>query len=128
MAWRRRLELPFPGPLAEFREADWPPVEGECLEHYACNYGTGYTKPCAPRPGEFCGQLCYESLADEPELLARAKAADAYARWKRARLGWLGEDHPRWLEEFLDSREHEIRYGPRPSRRGKAGQSADLDV
>jgi hypothetical protein len=105
----------FPGPLAEFHEEDWPPVEGECLGHYACR-ANGYSEDCAPRPGEFCGQLCYESLARDfpgrPGLLARAKAADAYTRYRLARLNWLGEDHPAWFTEWLDGvgAEHEIRW------------------
>jgi hypothetical protein len=59
---RWHQEETFPGPLAEFAAEDWPPVEGECLGHYACR-GEGYEAACAPRPGEFCGQACYESLA-----------------------------------------------------------------
>jgi hypothetical protein len=107
----------FPGPLAGFREEDWPPVPGECLGHYSCNHGTGYTASCSPRPGEFCGQLHYEMVArdypDRPELLARAKAADAYERYRQARLSWLGEDHPDYVEELLGGwgEEHAIRYG-----------------
>jgi hypothetical protein len=104
MAWRRPRD-PFPGPLREFVESEWPRVEGECLGHYACGYGSGYTAPCAPRPGEFCGQLHYEMLArdhgDRPELLARARRVDAFTRWKAARCGWLGEGNPGWAEEFF---------------------------
>jgi hypothetical protein len=109
--WRNRDEG-FPGPLAEFHEEDWPQVPGECLHHYAC-HGEGYGRPCVPRDGEFCGQLCYELLADRPELLARAKSGDAYERYHRARLAWLGKDHPGWFDEFLNGsgRRHEIRHG-----------------
>lgn len=70
-----------------------------------------------PRPGEFCGQACYELLArecpDRPEVLAAAKRADAFTRYHQARLNWLGEDHPGWLGEFFDGDCHdEIRYAP----------------
>lgn len=101
--WRRRPD-PFPAPLQDFREEDWPPVDGECLEHYGC-HGAGYAAGCVPRPGEFCGQLHYESLARDyparPELLAAAKAADACQRFYQARLNWLGEDHPDHFTEML---------------------------
>jgi hypothetical protein len=115
MAWRKPRD-PFPAPLQQFIESEWPPIPGECLGRYACNHGSGYTEDCAPRPGEFCGQLHYEMLARDfpgrPDLLARAKRADAFTRWKLARCNWLGEDHPGWLEEFFASPgEHEIRYG-----------------
>ena len=40
MAWRKAAD-PFPAPLQRFREADWPPVPGECLGHYSCR-GEGY--------------------------------------------------------------------------------------
>lgn len=106
----------FPAPLQEFREAEWPAVPGECLGHYAC-HGQGYGADCVPRDGEFCGQLHYEMLARDypgrPGMLARAKLADACERFHRARLNWLGEDHPLWMEEFLDASgvRHRIRYG-----------------
>lgn len=116
VARRRRQEL-FPGPLQEFVESEWPPVPGECLMHYTCR-GNGYDGPCVPRPGESCGQLHYEMLArdypGQPERLARARTADAYERWKRARMNWLGEDHPGWLDELCRGwgEERAIRYGP----------------
>lgn len=117
MAWRRRREDGrFPAPLREFREQEWPPVPGECLEHYGCQ-GEGYGRPCVPRPGEFCGQLHYEMLArDHPEKLAAAKASDAYVRFNQARLSWLGEDDPGWMEEWLagQGEADAIRYGRRP--------------
>jgi len=122
MAWRRPRD-PFPGPLAEFHEEDWPPVEGECLGHYACDYGSGYTAPCAPRPGEHCGQLHHEMLARDypgrPDVLARAARIDAFRRWKAARLGWLGEGSRGWAEEFFMGApgEHEVCYGPLPGAR-----------
>jgi hypothetical protein len=103
---RSRQQDVFPTPLQKFIESEWPPVEAECLTHYACR-GRGYTEDCVPRPGEFCGQLCYESLArdypDRPELLARAKLADAFERFHQARLNWLGKDHPLYMEEFLNA-------------------------
>jgi hypothetical protein len=96
-------------------ESEWPPVEGECLGHYGCNYGTGYTAPCSPRQGEFCGELHYAMVArDHPHLLAATLAADACMRWRLARLNWLGEDHPDWLAEYCGppaELEHQIRYG-----------------
>ena len=95
----------FPAPLREFREEDWPPVEGECLGRYACR-GRGYEEDCTPRPGESCGQRCYEMLArdypDRPAMLASRKRADAHTRFHRARLSWLGKDHPLYVEEFID--------------------------
>ncbi len=117
MKRRQKAADMFPAPLREFREAEWPPVPGECLAHYGC-HGEGYGAGCVPRPGEYCGQLHYESLArdypDQPELLASAERADAYQRWHQARLNWLGEDDPRWFAEFLSSRYHAIRYPGRP--------------
>lgn len=99
--WADRSDL-FPAPLREFAESEWPPVAGECLGRFGCNYGTGYTAPCSPRPGEFCGQLHYELLAREcPWRLAEARQADALHRWRTARLSWLGEDHPRYVDEWL---------------------------
>jgi hypothetical protein len=52
---------------------------------------------------------------DRPEMLARWKRADAYTRFSRARMNWLGEDHPLWFDEWLDGIgvENGIRYGPR---------------
>ena len=116
MAWRKAGADPFPAPLRCFREEDWPPVEGECLGHYACR-GEGYGADCVPRAGEFCGQVCYGVLArdylDRPEVLAAAKRADAFTRYHQARLSWLGEDHPGYADEFIDGDRHgEIRYAP----------------
>jgi hypothetical protein len=111
--WREQPD-PFPVPLREFREEEWPPVPGECLGWYACR-GEGYDGPCVPRPGEPCGQRCHDRLALEcaPEVLAAAKAADAFTRYHKARLAWLGKDHPGWLDEFIDGdRHHEIRRAP----------------
>jgi len=117
MAWRKR-EDPLPAPRREFVESEGPPGPGECLTHYGC-HGEGYGADCTPRPGEYCGQLCYEHLAaeypDRPEMLARARAADAYTRFHQARLAWVQGDDEAWMDEFLASREHEIRYG-RPRR------------
>ena len=118
MARWKRDEGPFPAPLREFVESEWPPVEGECLGHYACR-GEGYGTDCVPRTAEYCGQLHYEHLAadypDRPELLARALAADRYTRFHQARLAWVKDDDELWMQEFCSSRDHEIRYG-RPRR------------
>jgi hypothetical protein len=117
VAWRRAQPDPFPAPLREFHEEEWPPVEGECLEIYACR-ADGYGVPCAPRPGEPCGQACYAHLAaeypDRPEVLAAAKSSDAYQRFHLARLTWLGKDHPDYLDEFIDAYGlfGKIRYAP----------------
>jgi hypothetical protein len=122
MAWRREEPDPFPAPLREFVESEWPPVEAECLQHYGCDFGTDYSTACAPRPGEFCGQLHYEALSrdypDRPDMLDRAKCADAYTRFRQARLNWLGEDHPLYLVEWVarPGEEHAIRYGRAPGR------------
>ena len=62
MAWRKPARDPFPARLREFRESEWPPVDGECLRGYACR-GLGYEVDCVPRPGERCGQACYDKLA-----------------------------------------------------------------
>jgi hypothetical protein len=115
--WKHEPDL-FPAPLREFVESEWPPVEGECLTHYGC-HGQGYGMDCVPREGEPCGQRHYESLTrdypDRPELLERALAADRYTRFHQARLAWVEGDEVAWMEEFLSSRYHEIRYGrPRP--------------
>jgi hypothetical protein len=116
---RRKDANPFPPPLNEFREEDWPPVEGECLGHYACR-GLGYGVECVPRLGEYCGQLHYEMLTrdhpDDPGMLARAKRADAWTRFRQAQLAHLGEDHPLYFDLFIDTFHayEEIRYGERP--------------
>lgn len=116
MAWRKASD-PFPGPLREFREEDWPEVEGECLDHYACR-GRGYEQDCTPRPGESCAQRCYEALARDypgrPELLAARRRQDAYTRFRQARLNWLGKDHPMYFEEFLNG----LQAGERMGREG----------
>ncbi len=121
MRRRKKAADLFPGPLAEFHEEDWPQLEGECLGHYTC-HGAGYGTECVPRPGEYCGQLCYESYErdypDEPERLAAVKCSDAYTRWHQARLNWLGKDHPMWFEEFLSNDHHRIRF---PSAGGGPG-------
>jgi hypothetical protein len=118
VAWRKPAKDPFPGPLREFREEDWPPAEGECLGHYGgCDRWYGGATGCAP-PGGPCGQPCYEKLAagypDRPEVLAAVLAADAFTRYHRARLNWLGEDHPGYVDEFIEGcrRDDEIRYAP----------------
>jgi len=113
---RRREDERFPGPLREFVEQEWPPVPGECLGIFSC-HGEGYDNDCVPRPGEQCGDRYYAMLArdcpDRPDVIAAAKRADAYIRWKEARLNWLGKDHPDWLEEFIVSNQAEaIRYAP----------------
>lgn len=116
MAWRKHAET-LPARLREFREADWPPVPGECLGHYACR-GEGYDRDCVPRPGEQCWQACYDRLAADyaprPEVLAAAKRADAYTRFSQARLDWFGEFSDGWLTEFLDGMgiDDAIRYAP----------------
>lgn len=79
----------------------------------------GYARPCTPRPGEHCGELHYRMLArdypDQPDRLARALAADAWIRWRAARLSWLREDDPRWAEEWVAGMGggHHVRYGRR---------------
>jgi hypothetical protein len=116
VAWRKAAD-PFPVSLREFHEQDWPQVEGECLGHYAC-HGLGYELDCVPRGGEFCGQRCYEMLARDyparPEVLAAAKRADAYERFHQARMAWLGEDHPGYLDEVIGGWQgyEKIRYAP----------------
>jgi len=114
---KAKPEDKFPAPLREFREADWPPVPGECLESYACR-ANGYEEPCAPRPGDPCGQACYRRLAashpDRPEVLAAARLADAYKRFHLARLAWLTGDSDGWLDEFIEGSQASdaIRYAP----------------
>jgi hypothetical protein len=114
---RAKAEDAWPLHLREFREADWPPTEGECLGHYGCR-GLGYEVACVPRIGEACGQRSYEMLArdypDRPEVEAAARSADAYERFHQARLAWLGKDHPRYLDEFIDGHNpySKIRYAP----------------
>jgi hypothetical protein len=102
---KAKPEDKFPAPLRQFHEGDWPPVEGECLGVYTCR-ANGYGEPCAPRPGELCGQRCYGQLAadypDRPEVLAANKTADAYQRFHQARLSWLGKDSDAYVDEFLE--------------------------
>jgi hypothetical protein len=116
--WRRQ-EL-FPAPLAEFEEAEWPPVEGECLKVYACRRG-GYDGPCVPDGA--CGSRFYGALErDYPPgeaavIAARYRRADAWERFRQARMSWLGEDHPEYVGEMIEGwREQDrIRRGrPRP--------------
>lgn len=106
MAWRKEQPDIFPAPLREFREQDWPAVAGECLEDYACR-GNGYDGPCVPRPGEACGQAHFEYLArehpDRPDLVARATRRHAFMRYSLARQSWLGEDHPDYVGELINS-------------------------
>lgn len=108
----------FPPELVEFREEDWPPVEGECLGHYACR-GLGYDVACVSVDGP-CGWRCYAAIEREhpsdPDVLARTKRADAWTRFHEARLAHLGEDHPRYFDEFIGgfSGYEEIRFGHRP--------------
>jgi len=116
VAWRKQVER-FPPRLREFREEDWPPVEGECLESYTCR-ALGYEMACVPAPGVPCGQVHYDRLAaeypDRPELLAAAKRADAYTRFEAARLEWIGEDGDGYLDELIESWNgaDAIRYAP----------------
>jgi hypothetical protein len=103
MAWRKRAEM-FPGPLREFREAEWPPVEGECLGMYACR-GLGYESACVSLDGP-CGWRFY--AAPHAEGIAEAqRSREALTRFRQARMSWLagavGEDHPLWLDEFCRS-------------------------
>jgi hypothetical protein len=117
---RRRSQQvdPFPPHLREFTEEDWPPVEGECLRHYACR-DLGYAVECVSidRP---CGWRNYAMLQrdypDQPDMLVRARRADAWTRFHQARLAHLGEDHPLYFDEFLDgfSEYETIRYGRPP--------------
>jgi hypothetical protein len=111
VAWRKRTDR-FPAPLREFREEDWPRVPGECLGHYTCRSPLE-GGDCAPPPGSYCGQACYEMLARDhgTEALANAKRADAFTRYHQARLAWLGEYSPEWITEFYEGDEHHaIRY------------------
>ena len=102
MAWRKATRDQFPAPLRLFRERDWPAVPGEHLGHYWC---CAPDPQPAPEPGETCGARCYASLA--------AKSADAFTRYHQARLSWLGEDHPDYVDELFDGDRHdEIRYAP----------------
>ena len=114
MAWRKTAD-PFPAPLRVFREELWPPVPGEHLGHYWC---CGPSPDPVPEPGEVCGERCYALLAckyqDRPEVVAAAKASDAYTRFHGARLSWLAEDIGGYLDEMIAGwREHDrIRYAP----------------
>jgi hypothetical protein len=49
-------------------------------------------------------------------MLARAKRADAWTRFRQAQLAHLGEDHPLYFDLFIDTFHayEEIRYGERP--------------
>lgn len=96
---RHRAQDVFPGPLREFPEAGWPPVPGECLGHYGCR-AAGYGAVCVPQAGQACGDAHYASLA-EPGQAVQARRRDARVRWRLARMSWLGEDHPAWLDEFV---------------------------
>ena len=114
MAWRKERPDVFPAPLRCFREEDWPAVPGEHLGHYWCCAPDPHP---APEPGEACGDRCYGMLARDypgrPEVAAAARRADAFTRYHRARLAWLGEDHPDYVEELFEGDRHsEIRYAP----------------
>jgi hypothetical protein len=118
MAWRKVRPDAFPAPLREFRESEWPPVEGECLEHYSCR-ANGYESDCAPQPGVPCGQAHYEYLEQQeapgrPDVLAAARRADAFTRFSAARLAWLGEEGDGYIDELIAgwNGDSEIRYAP----------------
>lgn len=96
---RHRAQDVFPAPLREFREEDWPPIPGECLGCYGClGWAWGYEGECRPPLGEACGDRCYAAF---PDQAADRRRRDALHRWRTARMGWLGEDHPAWIDEFV---------------------------
>ena len=43
-------------------------------------------------------------------LAAAHRTGFAYARWMQARLDYLGEDHPRYWETWLDGMPQEHRF------------------
>jgi hypothetical protein len=132
VARRRRQEL-YPAPLREFHEEDWPPVAGECLGGYACR-AWGYIEDCRPREHEVCGERSYQHLRDTypPDraevMVAAWRRADAAYRFHRARLSWLGDDHPGSLDEFLEAHhhEHELRYSYVPPREPLPAAAEDV--
>jgi len=64
MAWRKAGADPFPAPLRQFREEDWPPVPGEHLGHYWC---CDPAPDPAPEPGEACGdRSAHEAVTSNP--------------------------------------------------------------
>ncbi len=86
--------------MREFGEAEWGPVEGECLGRFACRAVRGeWGGECVPPPGEACGDHFY--AACPPGRVAAERRADAVYRWRMARMSYLGEDHPAWLAEWL---------------------------
>jgi hypothetical protein len=103
MAWRKRAEM-FPAPLREFREADWPPADGECLGIYTCR-GLGYESECVSLDGP-CGWRFYADRGDD-DVTRRQRQTEALIRFRQARMNWLaravGEDHPLWMDEFVRS-------------------------
>lgn len=96
MARWRKVRDSFPSPLAEFVAAEWPPVEGECLEHYTCRE-RGYDEACVSLDGP-CGWRFYAAYPGHAEA---QQERDARTRWRRARLSWLGEDHPDYEAEEI---------------------------
>jgi hypothetical protein len=51
---------------------------------------------------------------DRPEVLAAAKTSDAYERFHRARMNWLGEDSDGYVDEMIAGWQwgDTIRYAP----------------
>jgi len=98
--WLSRGER-APARLLRFDPAQWPPVAGECLGRFACR-GEGYSTACVPVAGEECGDRFYFRHV-APGRAEAERRKDAAYRWRRARLAWLGKDHPGYPDEFFDS-------------------------
>jgi hypothetical protein len=106
---RRRPDPPgFGGEerLVRFVESEWPPVEGECLEHWMCA-DDGYRAECVAREGP-CGHRFYASEHD-PVVVAVWRRDDARRRWISARKAWLDArglvSFGVWLDDMNERRQ-----------------------
>jgi hypothetical protein len=99
VARRRARGLFPPGRLSAFCEADWPPpAEG----------------PDPAAEGLACGNteewLTLVALEHGEGLAAAHRTSFAWARWVQARLDYLGKDHPRYWEVWIDGTAAEHRF------------------
>jgi hypothetical protein len=49
------------------------------------------------------GPCGHRAAAAYPGQVWEQRRRDALVRYRAARLSWLGEDHPAWLDEFCRS-------------------------
>ncbi len=93
MTRRRRGRLvDWPPRLARFAEAQWPQPD--------IGPDAGATGLRDPDCGRFLARIAEEY--GDPGLVAAWRTTFAHKRWVQARLDFLGEDHPAWIDEWID--------------------------